>query len=103
MRFPLKILATSLVFALVFSACANLTERQEHIDSVISSQIDVLKKTKAQREQSEIKSRIAKDSVLAEKERILMDALSSVIDSQESYLKLKNKIESKRGNNEFRE
>lgn len=91
----LKIIANSLAFTLGLTACANLTAKQEQIDSVIASQLDVLKKTKAQREQEDIKSRVAKDSVLAEKERILLESLNSVINSQETYLKIKNKPESK--------
>ncbi len=89
MNIVLRTIATSLAFTLGLTACANLTAKQEQIDSVVSSQLEVLKKTRVQREQNDVKSRIAKDSVLAEKERILLDALNSVINSQEVYLKLK--------------
>lgn len=91
----LRNIATTVAIGLGLTACANLTAKQEQIDSVIASQMEVLKKTKSQREQADVKSRVAKDSVLVEKEKLLIDALSSVIGSQEAYLKLKNKIENK--------
>lgn len=92
MKQIIKVLVTSFVFTAGLTACANLTEKQNQIDSVVISQLEVLKKTKSLREQVDMKARISKDAVLVEKEKLLMDALTSVIESQEAYLKLKNKL-----------
>lgn len=90
MKSFLKTIAASFVFTLGLVACANMSTRQVQIQSVITSQLDVLKKTKLSREEEAFRLKIAKDPMLAEKEKLLVDALSSVIASQEAYLKLIN-------------
>lgn len=90
MKSFLKTIVTSFVFTLGLVACANMNARQDQIQSVITSQLDVLKKTKSSREEESFRMKIAKDPLLAEKEKLLVDALSSVIASQEAYLKLIN-------------
>ncbi len=91
----IKLLMTSLVFTLGLVACANLTERQDQVDSVIASQLAVLKKMRYLREQEDVRFKVSTDPFLLEKERILIVGLNSVINSQEVYLKTKNKLERK--------
>lgn len=87
-----KTIVLSVALAIGLTACANLKERQNQKVEVLSSQLDVLKKTKQLREQDDVKLRVSKDPVLSEKEKALLDALNSVIDSQEAYLKTLNKL-----------
>lgn len=77
--------------------CAGVQARHNRIDSVLSSQVDVLKKIVSIRSQDAVKSKINADSLLAEQEAILMSGLTSVIDSQEAYLKIRQDNTKNRG------
>lgn len=81
--------------------CANSVTREDRIDSVVSSQVDVLKKIKNLREQDAVKTKINADPMLAEQESVLMSGLTSVIDSQESFLKVRKQNFNSRGSNAY--
>ncbi len=80
-----------LVLGLV--GCAGVSTKEDQIDSVVSSQSDVLKKIVTLRQQESVKARISSDPVLVEQENVLMSGLDSVISSQETFLKARNKPE----------
>lgn len=84
-----------LVLGLV--GCAGVSTKEDQIDSVVSSQSDVLKKIVTLRQQEAVKTRINSDPVLAEQENVLMSGLDSVINSQEAFLRARNKTEEIRG------
>lgn len=81
--------------------CASASSRSERIDSVLSSQINVLKKIKNLREQDAVKTKINADPLLAEQESVLMSGISSVIDSQEAFLKIRKQTFNNRGLNVY--
>lgn len=80
-------------------SCAGVATRQDKIDTTVAFQVDVLRKIVQLREQSEVKAKINADSVLSAQEYLLMSGLSSVIRSQEAYLRVQGKNENKRGEN----
>lgn len=69
--------------------CAGYAARQDRVDSVLASQLDVLKKIKTLREQDAVQSKLRADPLLAEQEKVLLSGLDSVIESQEAFLKLR--------------
>lgn len=89
-----------LILAFCLFGCAAVTKKEDQIAVVVDSQIDVLKKIVSLRQQEPLKTRICSDPLLLEQENILLAGLESVIHSQETYLKAKNKPEYKRSVNE---
>lgn len=89
----------SILLVVIMCGCAGLSTTEKQVDSVVSLQVDVLKKIVEMRKHESIKSRINADPVLMEQENILMSGLDSVISSQETYLNEKSKIKSERGAN----
>lgn len=85
------------MFIVGLVGCAGVSTKEDQIDSVVSSQSDVLKKIVTLRQQESVKTRINSDPVLAEQENVLMSGLDSVISSQEAFLKARNKTEEIRG------
>lgn len=79
------------LIALGLIGCASVSAKNAQIDSVVSSQVDVLKKIVALRNQDSVKLRINADPILAEQETVLMSGLDSVISSQETFLKARSK------------
>lgn len=84
-----SIVTPIIAFALI--GCASASTKNAQIDSVVKSQVDVLKKIVALRNQESVKIRINGDPILAEQETVLMSGLDSVINSQETFLKARNK------------
>lgn len=91
---------TAFLLAISLLGCAGVSKKDEQVDVVVTSQVDVLKKIVNLRNQESFKARLSLDPVLQEQENILMAGLESVINSQEIYLRAKNKPECRRSVNE---
>ncbi len=79
------------------SGCASMTSKENRVDSVVSSQMSVLKKIVQLRGRESLKIKLNSDPLLIEQETVLMSGLTSVIDSQEAFLRMRQRSLGKEG------